>query len=189
MVSQQLIVWWEVGSCHARAWPEKALWSLSVCRASVRERSGMKEQQCVCKELEGNVRNAVFRESCEGWALAFPTAALGGITSQPHLCLAAGRRLSVGAANGIGIHTCLLTAGRTLSPPEERAEGRKNKGHSGSFETMGLAGWQPAGSFSAQHHSRGGRTLPQGLAKRLCGLSRSVLRGCVKTPAPRRSQV
>lgn len=80
----------------------------------------MKEQQCVYnKELEGNVRNAVFRESCEGWALAFLTAALGGITSQPHLCLAAGRRLSVGAANGIGIHTCLLTAGRTLSPPEE----------------------------------------------------------------------
>lgn len=177
--------------CHARAWPEKALWSLSVCRASVRERSGMKEQQCVYnKELEGNIRNAVFRESCEDWALAFPAAAPGGIMSQPQqLCLAAGRHLAVGAANGIDIHTCLLTAGRTLSPREERAEGRKNKGHSGSFETMGLAGWQPAGSFSVQHHSRGGRILHQGLAKRLCGASRSVLRGCVKIPTPRRSQV
>lgn len=40
----------------------------------------MKEQQRVCKELEGNVRNAVFRESCEDWALAFPTAAPGVIT-------------------------------------------------------------------------------------------------------------
>lgn len=52
----------------------------SVCRASVRESNGMKGKQCVYKELEENVRNAVFRESCEDWALAFSAAAPGGIT-------------------------------------------------------------------------------------------------------------
>ena len=43
----------------------------SICRASVREKKKkcMKEKQCIYEELDEEVRNAVFGESCEDGAL------------------------------------------------------------------------------------------------------------------------
>lgn len=41
----------------------------SICRALVREKNCVEAKQCIYRELEEEVRNAVFGESCEDEAL------------------------------------------------------------------------------------------------------------------------